>query len=130
MTERRLAGLQPGIRTVLMSHFPLIREPAESLRYPEFVQRCDVTRTADWHVRFNAVAVVQGQSAYPTPNLARRVRFEEVSLGYPDEWRQNGAISGMTRRGPLTLGPVLGGRLTHAMAAPIGRRRENEHPDR
>jgi hypothetical protein len=30
MTERRLAGSRPGIRTVSTSHFPLIREPAGS----------------------------------------------------------------------------------------------------
>jgi 3',5'-cyclic AMP phosphodiesterase CpdA len=88
-TERRLAGLRPGIPTVLMSHFPLIRDPAESLRYPEFVQWCGTTRTADWHVRFNAAAVVYGHLHIPRTTWHDGVRFEEVSLGYPHEWRQH-----------------------------------------
>ncbi|MGH3164808.1 MAG: metallophosphoesterase, partial [Trebonia sp.] len=39
-TERRLARLRPGTRTVLVSHFPLTREPTRVLRYPEFAQWC------------------------------------------------------------------------------------------
>jgi 3',5'-cyclic AMP phosphodiesterase CpdA len=88
-TERRLAALEPGIPTVLMSHFPLIREPADSLRYPEFVQWCGTTRTADWHVRFNAAAVVYGHLHIPRTTWHDGVRFEEVSLGYPEEWQKH-----------------------------------------
>jgi 3',5'-cyclic AMP phosphodiesterase CpdA len=88
-TERRLAQLQPGMRTVLMSHFPLIREPAQSLHYPEFAQWCGTTRTADWHVRFNATAVVYGHLHIPRTTWHDGVRFEEVSLGYPGERGQH-----------------------------------------
>jgi 3',5'-cyclic AMP phosphodiesterase CpdA len=87
-TERRLTELGPDTRTVLVSHFPLVREPAQSLRYPEFVQWCGTTRTADWHVRFNAAAVVYGHLHIPRTTWHDGVRFEEVSLGYPEEWRQ------------------------------------------
>jgi len=88
-TERRLTELEPGIPTVLMSHFPLIREPTQSLRYPEFVQWCGTTRTADWHVRFNATAAVYGHLHIPRTTWHDGVRFEEVSLGYPEEWREH-----------------------------------------
>jgi 3',5'-cyclic AMP phosphodiesterase CpdA len=87
-TERRLAGLEPGIPTVLMSHFPLIREPAQTLHYPEFAQWCGTTRTADWHVRFNAAAVVYGHLHIPRTSWYDGVRFEEVSLGYPEQWQR------------------------------------------
>jgi hypothetical protein len=35
-TERRLAALPAGTRTILVNHFPLVREPTRVLRYPAF----------------------------------------------------------------------------------------------
>ncbi len=96
-TERRLAQLQPGMPTVLMSHFPLIREPAQSLHYQEFMQWCGTTQTADWHVRFNATAVVYGHLHMPRTTWHDGVRFEEVSLGYPGEREQREVRSAIPR---------------------------------
>lgn len=84
-TERRLAGLPPGTRTVLVGHFPLTREPTRVLRYPEFAQWCGTDRTADWHLRFSAQAVVYGHLHIPRTTWQDGVRFEEVSFGYPEE---------------------------------------------
>jgi 3',5'-cyclic AMP phosphodiesterase CpdA len=84
-TERRLAGLPPGTPTVLVSHFPLTREPTRILRYPEFAQWCGTELTADWHLRFNARAVVYGHLHIPRTTFQDGVRFEEVSFGYPKE---------------------------------------------
>ena len=53
-TERRLAELPANCNTILVNHFPLIREPTRVMRYPEFAQWCGTVRTADWPVRFNA----------------------------------------------------------------------------
>ncbi|MCW2914292.1 MAG: metallophosphoesterase [Actinomycetia bacterium] len=86
-TERLLAARDPDIPTILVSHFPLIREPTRILRHPEFALWCGTERTADWHVRFNAVAAVYGHLHIPRTIWADGVRFEEVSLGYPREWR-------------------------------------------
>lgn len=86
-TERRLRALPGGARTVLVNHFPLVREPTNVLRYPEFAQWCGTTATADWHVRFNAAAVVYGHLHIPRTTWHDGVRFEEVSLGYPREWQ-------------------------------------------
>jgi 3',5'-cyclic AMP phosphodiesterase CpdA len=85
LTERRLAGLDPALPTVLVNHFPLNREPTRVLRYPEFAQWCGTTRTADWHLRFRAAAVVYGHLHIPRTTWHDGVRFEEVSLGYPGE---------------------------------------------
>jgi 3',5'-cyclic AMP phosphodiesterase CpdA len=84
-TERRLAGLPPGTRTVLVSHFPLTREPTRVLRYPEFAPWCGTERTAGWHLRFGAQAVVYGHLHIPGTTWQDGVRFEEVSFGYPEE---------------------------------------------
>ncbi len=87
-TERRLAGLPAGTPTVLVNHFPLVREPTRVLRYPEFAQWCGTVRTADWHRRFNAAAVVYGHLHIPRTTWHDGVRHEEVSLGYPREWQR------------------------------------------
>lgn len=85
--QARLAALGKDTATVLVSHFPLVRQPTRTLRYPEFAQWCGTTLTADWHTRFNAVAAVYGHLHIPLTTWYDGVRFEEVSLGYPKEWR-------------------------------------------
>jgi 3',5'-cyclic AMP phosphodiesterase CpdA len=84
-TERRLAALDPSLPTVLVNHFPLRVEPTQALHHPEFAQWCGTVRTADWHRRFRAQAVVYGHLHIPRTTWHDGVRFEEVSLGYPRE---------------------------------------------
>jgi Calcineurin-like phosphoesterase len=84
-TERRLADLPTDLPTVLVNHWPLIEEPTEVLRHPEFAQWCGTRLTADWHRRFRARAVVYGHLHIPRTIRRDGVRFEEVSLGYPRE---------------------------------------------
>ncbi|MDX6741598.1 metallophosphoesterase [Actinocorallia sp. A-T 12471] len=88
-TERRLAALAAE-PVVLVNHFPLVRDPTQVLRHPEFAQWCGTRATADWHVRFNAAAVVYGHLHIPRTTWHDGVRFEEVSIGYPAEWRTRG----------------------------------------
>jgi len=90
-TEERLAALPPGMPTVLVNHFPLIREPTAVMRYPEFAQWCGTVATADWPTRFGAVAVVYGHLHIPRTTWHDGVRHEEVSLGYPREWKRRTA---------------------------------------
>lgn len=97
-TERRLAQLDPEIPMILVNHFPLVREPTQSLRYPEFAQWCGTARTADWHIKFNAAAVVYGHLHIPLTEWYDGVQFEEVSLGYPREWRRRGAVRYVPRQ--------------------------------
>jgi 3',5'-cyclic AMP phosphodiesterase CpdA len=99
-TETRLAELEPGTRTVLAGHFPLVRDPTLVLRFPEFAIWCGTERTADWHRRFNAVAAVYGHLHIPRTTWHDGVRFEEVSVGYPREWRRR-------QREPGTLRQIL-----------------------
>jgi 3',5'-cyclic AMP phosphodiesterase CpdA len=86
LTARRLDEIDPALPTVLVNHFPLVREPTRILRYPEFAQWCGTEATADWHTRYRARAVVYGHLHIPRTTWYDGVRFEEVSLGYPREW--------------------------------------------
>ena len=83
-TEQRLAD-DSGLPTILVNHFPLVVEPTQVLRHPEFAQWCGTVRTADWHRRFDAAAAVYGHLHIPRTTWHDGVRFEEVSLGYPRE---------------------------------------------
>jgi len=83
-TEARLSAVDHP--TVLVNHFPLVREPTEVLRHPEFALWCGTELTADWHVRFRAAAVVYGHLHIPRTIWRDAVPFIEVSLGYPREW--------------------------------------------
>jgi hypothetical protein len=87
-SERRLAGLTGP--AVLVSHWPLVREPLRALRHQEFAPWCGTTLTADWHTRHGAVAAVYGHLHIPGTAYHDGVRFEEVSMGYPREWQRRG----------------------------------------
>ncbi|HEY6551295.1 MAG TPA: metallophosphoesterase [Solirubrobacterales bacterium] len=84
-TEVRLTEAEPLLPSVLINHFPLLAEPTRVLRHPEFAQWCGTVRTAEWHRRFRATAVVYGHLHIPRTTWHDGVRFEEVSLGYPRE---------------------------------------------
>ncbi|MEY9849492.1 3',5'-cyclic AMP phosphodiesterase CpdA [Streptacidiphilus sp. BW17] len=87
-TEGRLAACDSAYPVILVNHFPLLRHPTRVLRYPEFAQRCGTELTADWHRRFRVSAVVYGHLHIPRLTWHDGVRFVEVSVGYPREWRQ------------------------------------------
>lgn len=98
VTERRLAACDPSLATVLVNHFPLVREPTRVLRHPEFALWCGTDLTADWPRRFRATAVVYGHLHIPRTTYHDGVRHEEVSLGYPREWRRRGTPAGRLRQ--------------------------------
>lgn len=96
--ELRLGGLDSDIPSVLVNHFPLIDDPTRVLRHPEFAQWCGTVRTANWHRRFQAAAVVYGHLHIPRTTWHDGVRFEEVSLGYPREWGRRARSPSVLRR--------------------------------
>ncbi len=102
-SEARLVACAPELPTILVNHFPLTNHPTRVLRHPEFAQWCGTVRTADWHVRFGAKAVVYGHLHIPRVTWCDGVRFTEVSMGYPRErLRWGGAQRTAPRR-------ILGG---------------------
>jgi 3',5'-cyclic AMP phosphodiesterase CpdA len=76
-TGRRLAATDPRLPTILVNHWPLVREPTEALWFPEFAQWCGTELTADWHIRFRADAVIYGHLHIPRTTYYDGVRFEE-----------------------------------------------------
>jgi len=92
-TRKRLEDLDWMTPTVLVNHFPMVREPCDSLFYPEFSLWCGTTETADWHTRYNAICSVYGHLHIPRTTWYDGVRFEEVSVGYPREWRRRKPFS-------------------------------------
>jgi hypothetical protein len=76
--------------TVLIDHFPLLSELAVLPAIPRFRVWCGTQRTADWHRRYRANAVVYGHLHIPRTTRVDGVRFEEVSFGYPRQRRRPG----------------------------------------
>ena len=97
-TERRLAELPPDLPTVLVNHFPLVREPTTVMRYPAFAQWCGTVRTANWPTRYRAKVVVYGHLHIPRTTWHDGIRHEEVSLGYPREWQRRAAAPVIPRQ--------------------------------
>ncbi|MFD7921335.1 metallophosphoesterase family protein [Streptomyces sp. NPDC059740] len=96
-SERRLTEVAGDLPLVLVNHWPLVRRPTEVMTHQEFVQWCGTVRTADWHVRFGAAAVVYGHLHIPRSTVYDGVPFEEVSIGYPREWRRFGLREELAR---------------------------------
>lgn len=95
-SERRLdeALAEHSLPTVLIAHFPLRQEHAVLPRIPRFMVWCGTRRTEDWHSRFRAAVVVSGHLHIPCTRYVDGARFEEVSLGYPDQWTAREAQRG------------------------------------
>jgi 3',5'-cyclic AMP phosphodiesterase CpdA len=89
-TQARLSTLDPDRPVVFVNHYPLVREPTRALYYPEFAQWCGTVHTGDWHLRYPTAAMVYGHLHIPRSSVHDGVRFEEVSVGYPREWRRRG----------------------------------------
>jgi hypothetical protein len=87
-----LDALPPASRTVLINHWPLRYDLARAPRVPRFSIWSGTTRTEDWHRRYRARAVISGHLHFRTTLWRDGVRFDEVSLGYPRDWRQDRGV--------------------------------------
>ncbi|MFC7824600.1 metallophosphoesterase family protein [Streptomyces sp. NPDC057375] len=97
-TGRRLAEIPAGLPVIPVNHYPLDRHPTDVLWYPEFAMWCGTSLTADWHRRFRVATMVYGHLHIPRTTWHEGVRFEEVSVGYPREWRKRPGPPGQLRR--------------------------------
>jgi 3',5'-cyclic AMP phosphodiesterase CpdA len=91
-TAARLDQLPADVRTVLVNHWPLRYDLARPPRVPRFSIWCGTPLTADWGVRYRARVVVSGHLHLRTTLWRHGVRYEEVSLGYPRDWRAERGI--------------------------------------
>lgn len=95
--DEAAAGLLSGETFVLVNHWPLLREPTRVMTYQQFPQWCGTDLTADWHTRYPVTACVYGHLHIPRTTHYDGVRFEEVSIGYPREWRRYGLRDDLAR---------------------------------
>jgi predicted phosphodiesterase len=100
ITERRLEAARDshGLPMVLINHFPLKRALAQLPAIPRFRVWCGTRRTEDWHTRFRAAVVISGHLHIRNTTWLDGCRFEEVSLGYPRQWRVPRGIEPYLRR--------------------------------
>jgi 3',5'-cyclic AMP phosphodiesterase CpdA len=84
--EPRLAAAAAQGPVVLINHYPLRRDLAVLPRIPRFSIWCGTRRTEDWHRRYNVHAAVYGHLHIRGTYYRDGVRFEEVSLGYPQNY--------------------------------------------
>jgi hypothetical protein len=97
-TEGRLAAVPAETRIILAGHFPFRRDLAVLPRIPRFSIWCGTTRTGDWHRRFNVERAVYGHLHLRGSKDIDGVRFDEVSLGYPQQWDQRNGLAYYLRR--------------------------------
>jgi len=101
-TRLRLAHEVPvHARTVLINHYPLRRELIHIPRIPRFIPWCGTLATRDWHQTYRAVACISGHLHTRRTDVIDHVRFDEVSLGYPQQWKRERGIEAYLRRIPL-----------------------------
>lgn len=90
MAERRLTeAAADGQRLILINHFPLRHDLVILQPIPCFSIWCGTRATENWHLRFNAEAVIYGHLHLPATHIRDGVRFEEVSFGYPSDRDQH-----------------------------------------
>jgi 3',5'-cyclic AMP phosphodiesterase CpdA len=99
LTEERLqAAADQGDALLLAGHFPLRYDLAQLRRIPRFSVWCGTRLTESWHTRFPVVTAVHGHLHIRATHFRDGVRFEEVSLGYPQQWHQELGIQPYLRQ--------------------------------
>jgi 3',5'-cyclic AMP phosphodiesterase CpdA len=97
-TGMRLAAVPEDTQMVLVNHFPLRRDHAVLPRIPRFSIWCGTRLTEDWHRRFRIRSVVYGHLHLRSTRELDGVTFEEVSLGYPQQWAVEKGLGAYLRR--------------------------------
>lgn len=97
-TEPRLAEAAARAPLVIVNHFPLRRDLAILPAIPRFSIWCGTRLTEDWHLRYRAEVVIYGHLHIRGRYERDGVRFEEVSVGYPQNWDQTLGIEPYLRQ--------------------------------
>ncbi len=109
--ERLLATVPDGWNTVLVNHWPLRGDLVRLPLVPRYRPWCGTPRTHDWPQRYRASVCVAGHLHVRTTDWVDGVRYEEVSLGYPRQWRAHKSADHYLRE--ILPGPdQLSGRAT------------------
>jgi hypothetical protein len=103
-TEKRLQEEISSVPVVFINHFPMRQALVRLAKIPRFSLWCGTRRTEDWHRRFPTAAVVYGHVHMRATDYQDGVRFEEVSLGYPQQWQPSRGMQFYLRE--ILPGPV------------------------
>lgn len=99
LTEPRLAAAAgKGYSLVLLNHFPLRADLIDLADLSRFSIWCGSNVTEDWHKKYRAIAVVHGHLHQRGTHYRDEVRFEEVSLGYAQQWNRQLGIGAYFRQ--------------------------------
>ena len=83
---------------MLVNHFPFRDDLFHLYRIPRFKIWCGTRATRDWHRRFPVAVAIYGHIHIKGTHFRDGVRFEEVSLGYPRDWRQERGVAAYLRQ--------------------------------
>lgn len=118
-TMQRLQKEVSHMPVVFINHFPMRQSLVRLKKIPRFSLWCGTRQTDDWHQRFPTAAVVYGHVHMRATDYQDGVRFEEVSLGYPQQWQPARGMQSYLREilpGPAGRGadePVSAGPFWH-----------------
>jgi 3',5'-cyclic AMP phosphodiesterase CpdA len=90
-TESKLEAAiaaHPDVQLIIVGHWPLRHDLVDLRLIPRFSIWCGTKKTEDWHKRFNAKVVVSGHLHIRRTDWKDETRFEEVSFGYPRQWKE------------------------------------------
>ncbi len=96
-TSQRLEVAAQHAPLVLINHFPLRQDLAILPLVPRFSIWCGTRQTTDWHQRYRVSVVVYGHLHIRKTQFRDGVRFEEVSLGYPKQWKPDRGMTAYLR---------------------------------
>ncbi|MEM7128997.1 MAG: metallophosphoesterase [Chloroflexota bacterium] len=110
ITEKRLQSAAQQAPLIIVNHYPLCQEHAKLPRVPRFTPWCGTRRTQRWHLRFRPLAIVHGHLHIRGQRIKDDIPFNEVSLGYPRQWKVERGVADYLRP-ILTMGvpstPIL-----------------------
>eukprot|EP01107_Rhizomastix_libera_P015623 TRINITY_DN5982_c0_g1_i1.p1 TRINITY_DN5982_c0_g1~~TRINITY_DN5982_c0_g1_i1.p1 ORF type:complete len:139 (-),score=28.23 TRINITY_DN5982_c0_g1_i1:79-495(-) len=93
-TARKLDKItEDGSHTILASHFALKYDSVYSPYIPRFSIWCGSSLTEDWHIKYNAEAVIYGHTHVRSSTVIDDCQFHEVSLGFPTQYSSQHKIT-------------------------------------
>ena len=98
LTQERLGKIPSAKKIILVNHYPLIRELVHLPSIERFIVWCGTDATKNWHKQYNIEVAVYGHLHTPYTAWVDGVRFEEVSLGYHNQWSIRGDLNDHLRR--------------------------------
>lgn len=87
-SRMRLEEARSDVPFVLINHWPLREDLLRLGWIPTFSLWCGTKETESWHNDFPTIVTIFGHIHVRERTYRDGVRFEEVSLGYPRDWRQ------------------------------------------